>query len=224
MRLAAALLVLAFALAGCSDGGGDDAPTPAGTQSASGSSTGPPPKPVPTSDTLHFLEAPTMAPAIPAGYGEVSTPASTGGFGGGGGGGQEAPAAEWTYKVQAPTNLTGGEVHVWIQITDTLVQFPDPRPDGGCTWFLTLELGADSEVDVGCLTEPPGPINPGTKELIFPILSTDGYEMEANETILVRFDRAAFSASPENSVFVLSGSVDHDSRITLRGLKEPIQE
>lgn len=220
----ALFLVLAILLAGCSDGG--DGSGSGSTASASMTTTGPPPKPVVLSDTLHLLAPPDMAPALPSGSSETSTP-TDGGFGGGpGGGGQEGPQAEWTYQVTANSTVTSAEVHVWIEITDTLAPSPFQNPfDQGqqCTWLVVLEMGADGEPETGCLVEPPGPINPGTKELVFDVVGI-GAEMEAGETITLSFHRNAFSASAENSVFVLSGSEAHDSRAVLNGLEEPVPD
>lgn len=222
MRIAL-LFVLAFALAGCSDSGGStDAPI---ASSSSTTTTGPPPKPVVTSDTLHLLAPPQMALALPSGSSEVSTPATTGFNGpGGGGGGQDDPGAAWSYVVTAPSNVSGAQVNIWIEITETLVPSPFTNPtQPACTWILVLELGADGEPEFGCLAEPTGPINPGVKELVFTFAGL-GTEMEVNETIHVEFRRTAFSASANNSVFVLSGSTDHDSRVKLNGFKDPIPD
>lgn len=228
VRAIALLAVLSLLLAGCSGDAGDsdDSPT---TGSSTTTTTGPPPKPVVYSDTLHFLEAPNMAPALPVGSSEVRTPTNSfGSFGGGGGGGgqgDDEPNSLWEYKLTNGANLTGGEIHVWIEITETLVPSPFTFPgQDACTWFVILALGADNEVDVPCLTEPPGPISPITKELVFPFLNTDTFSLQANETISVRFGRTAFGASMEPSVFVLSGSADHDSRIQIKGLQEVVDE
>lgn len=225
MRAIALLAVLSLLMAGCSgnpDDGGSDA-TP--SSSSTTTSTGPPPKPVVYSDTLHFLEAPSMAPALPLGSSESRTPTS-GGFGGGGGGGgqNDDPTALWEYPLTNGANITGGEIHVWIEITEILVQQPLGFPPGEtpCTWYLILELGADNDANVPCLSEPVGLINPGTKELVFSFLATDPYMLQANETISARFARSPFGISTEPSVYVLSGSTDHDSRAVLRGLQEAI--
>lgn len=225
MRNAALLTVLALslALAGCSDGGSDDATAPQASSSAS-STTGPPPAPVVTSDTLHLLAPPAMALMLPEGSAEVATGTATAFGPGGGGDGSQDPAARWTFQVGSNSSVTAAEVHVWIEIKDTLLQPVDPRdPQDACTWIIVLELGSDGSPTMGCLTEPPGPINPGTKELIFDLIGLDG-GLEVNETITFTFHRRAFSASPEDSVAVLSGSAEHDSRLVLQGLKEVVPD
>jgi hypothetical protein len=218
--LAASLALLALLVSGCSDGGSDDggaAPTASLT-----SSTAPPPPPLPTSDTLHFLASPDMAPALPSGSSEVATPVTVGNFGQGGQG-PDAEGAEWRHSVERPTNVSAGEVHLWIVVKETLFVAPDNQAMPTCAWSLTVELGADVEAIEACLQEPPGPINPGTKELVFPLAIASAIELEANETITVRLERAGFSLSPNNAVDALSGSADHDSRIRLAGLREPIR-
>ncbi|MEK6975402.1 MAG: hypothetical protein AABY18_03560 [Candidatus Thermoplasmatota archaeon] len=216
-------LALVFVgLAGCSDGGSDAGSDAGSSSSASMTTTGPPPKPVVTSDALHLLAPPEMAPAIPAGSSESSTPTDQG-FGPGGGG-QDGTSAEWTYVMTAASNVTSAEVHLWIEITDTLVQQPNLDPLAqACTWRLSLQLGADSQPIVGCLNEPLGPINPDTRELVFNLVGVAA-ELEVNETVTLSFRRNAFSASSENSVFVLSGTEAHDSRASLKGLKEPVPD
>lgn len=211
--------VLALALSGCS-GGGSDAPSQP-TGSATMTSTGPPPEPPVLSDTLHLLAPPEMALVLPEGSQESET--GTASFNGPGGGGEDEPAAQWAYKVAGNSSVTSAEIHVWIEITDTLVQPVNPFQGQSCTWVARLELGADGEPHTGCIAEPPGPINPGTKELVFQLVGLDA-ELEANETIVFTFRRAAFSASPEDSVMVLSGSAEHDSRLVLKGLKEVVQD
>lgn len=218
----ALLVLLASALAGCSGGdeGGDAPPT----ASRSTTSAVPPPPPLPTSDTLHFLAAPDMAPALPDGSAEVSTPVTVGGFDNGGGQGPEGQGAEWRHQVERASNVTGGEVHVWIEVKETLLHTPDNQVNPSCTWSLTVEIGADNNAILGCIQEPAGPINPGTKELTFNLAFASPIELEANETVTVRLERSGFSLSPNNAVDAKSGSAERDSRIVLKGLKEPIRE
>ena len=220
MRVLACLALAALLLSGCSSAKGGDG-KPAGVVSSSSSSTGPSIV-VPTSDTLHLLAAPTMAPVLPEGSTEAQSPVTTGGFGGGGGGMGGQAGVNWTYAVNQSANVSKGEIHIWVKITDTLVQAVNPFSMTQCTWVLRLDLGADnSRAPVDCIAEPAGPINPGTKELVFNFIATDPFQLEAQETITARLTRNAFSPNAGNSVFVLSGSADHDSRLVLTGLKEP---
>jgi hypothetical protein len=218
------LLLLAATLAGCSGGGSDDGGDATPTTSATMTSTAPPPPPLPTSDTLHFLEAPTMAPAIPDASAETATPVTVGNFGGGGGGqGPNQEGAEWRHVVERPTNVTTGEVRIWIEVKEMLLQNPDTPARPSCSWSLTVEIGSDVDPIDACIQEPPGPVNPVTKELVFPLTLSSAIELEANETITVRLERAGFSLSANNAVDALSGSAEHDSLIRLTGLKEPIR-
>jgi hypothetical protein len=216
--LLAAAALLALALAGCSGGSPDPAAPSGATGSSSSTMTSTAP-PVPTSDTLHFLGAPQMAPRLPSGSSETATPVTVGNFGQNGG--PQPVGAEWTYAVKAATNVTAAEVHVWITIKETLFDNPGTPTQPQCTWRLTAAIGADIPPIVSCINEPAGPINAGTKELTYPLVLGSPVELEGNETIRVRLDRSAFSLSPNNSVDALSGSADHDSRILLKGLKEP---
>lgn len=220
MRIPSVLLVLALALAGCS-GGGDDGGSPPASSLASSTSTAPPPPPVPRTDTLHFLEAPKMTAIAPTG-GDVRSPVATANFGGGPGGPEQELGATWMHQVTTPTNITNAEIHVWVdikeQMFDTRTEPLQPR----CTWALQLSLGSDTETIVSCINEPPGPINPGVKELVFTAVLDGAIELEANETVTVLLSRTAFSLSPNNAVDALSGSAEHDSRIVLKGLKEPL--
>lgn len=217
----ALLALLASSLAGCS-GGGDEEPADRPSSSASSTSTALPPPPLPTSDTLHFLAAPDMAPALPDGSSEVSTPVTVAGFDNGGQG-QGGLGAEWRHKVERATNVTAGEVHIWVEIKETMLHTPDNQVRPTCTWSVTVAIGADNPAIVGCIQEPPGPINPGTKELSFSLALSSPIELEANETVTVRLERSGFSLSAENAVDAKSGSADRDSRIRLQGLKEPIR-
>lgn len=223
MRGIALLVCLAVLLAGCSGGGGDGGSAATAGSATLTSSGPPPPPPVPRTDTLHFLAAPEMTPAAPVGT-DIRNPVNTGfsGFGGGGGG-QDELGAEWSYKVTENANVTGGEVHVWIEIKEQLIDFPNSPIDDSCTWELTTAIGADTEEIDSCLNEPAGPIAPGIKELVFTLVLQDPIELEPGETLTVVLERTAFNLSPSNSVDALSGSAEHDSRIQLRGLKEPVE-
>lgn len=224
--LLAAIVVGALLLSGCAE---DPASDPAGAAAAPLSqtltSTGPPPKPPVFSDTLHFMAAPDMVLKLPVGGSDILTPTDTGGFGGGGGGpGNDGPQSQWSYQVLRDHNTTGATVHVWIQVHEQMVQGAGfPPTQNPCTWFVVLEVGSDSEGDAACVSEPIGPIAPGIKELVFDFPAA-GTELEANETITVRFGRTVFSPSPNNAVSVLSGSAEHDSRLVLPGLKEIVPE
>lgn len=214
----AAAALLALALAGCSGGSPDD-PAPPGGGPTSSSTMTTTAAPVPTSDTLHFLAAPQMAPRLPAGSSESATPVTVGNFG------QQGPnepqGAEWSYTVRAATNVTAAEVHVWVSIKEQMFENPGTPAQPQCTWRLTAAIGADVQPIQSCVNEPLGPINPGTKELVYSLVFESPIELEANETVSVRLERSAFSLSPNNAVDALSGSADHDSRIVLRGLREP---
>lgn len=223
MRPTAALALLgllAVSLAGCSGGGDDGSGTPQAGSSSS-TSTAPPPPPRPTTETLHFLAAPDMSTVLPGS--ESRTPVGFGGGGGPGPGGGQPPA-RWTYQVTTATNVTGGEVHVWVDVKETMVETPSPPGQTPCTWQLTVNVGGDTAPLEHCANEPPGPINVGVRELVFSLVLTNAIDMEANETIIVTLTRSAFSLSANNAVDALSGSEAHDSRITLRGLKEPIDD
>lgn len=220
MRVPAVLTLLAVLVAGCSGGDpADSGPVPAATMS---SSTAPAPPPLPTSDTLHFLAAPDVAPALPSGSTEVATPVTVGNFGQGGQG-PDAQGAEWRHVIERATNVSAGEVRIWIVIKETLFVAPDNQAAPTCAWSLTVEIGADVGAIQACLQEPPGPINPGTKELVFPLPIASAINLEANETIMVRLERDGFSLSANNAVDALSGSAERDSRIRLAGLREPIR-
>ncbi len=221
--LLAALVLCGVLLSGCADtsddASGDAAAT---TTSETATSTAPAAKPVVYSHELHFLAAPEMAPQLPPGGAEVTTPTDTGGFGQGSGRDQ-GPQSLWSYQVTGNSTTTGAEVHVWIQVVEQLIQPPSSPTQPSCTWYVMLEVGSDSEGDFACLSEPVGPIAPGTKELVFPFPAA-GTDLEANETVTVRFGRTVFSASPNNAVFILSGTPEHDSRLVLPGLKEAVPD
>jgi hypothetical protein len=219
MRIPAALILLSLALAGCSGGGDDGGSPPSAALSGTTTSTGPPLPPVPTTDTIHLLQGPD-ATTLPSTGGDLRTPV---GFGDGGPDGQQASAAQWRYQVQSATNVTGGEVRIWIEVLETLVHFPSTPLQPQCTWTILTQVGADMTPLVSCLSEAPGPINPGVRELSVTLVFDGDVELEANETVSVTLQRSGFSASANNAVDALSGSMEHDSRIVLKGLREPIR-
>jgi len=218
MRTALALLAAAIVLSGCSGSGGN-APPPS-VHPESTSSAGPPPPPAPTSDTLHLLAQPQMATALPSGSSEVATPV---GFGGGAGapGGPQTPAAHWSYLVTSSTNVTGGEAHLWVNIKEQLIITSNPAQPQ-CSWQLTVHVGSDNQALTPCINEQAGVVQPGIKELVFPLTIDSPIQTERNETVLLSLTRAGFSLSTNNAVDLLSGSSDHDSRLILKGLHEPL--
>jgi hypothetical protein len=220
MRVLSVFLIGSLLLAGCAS---NDDSADGGKTTTTTTTTGPPPAPVVTTDMLHLLEVPVLATALPASGSEIATPVPSGNFGGGGGGGgNNAPT--WTYQVKTPVNVSTGEIRIWIRITETLVQSPAVFPgQSSCTWVVRLELGVGNNMNVPCLTEPPGPISAATKELVFSFTGQSATQLETNETVSVRFERRAFSASTNQSpVFVLSGTPERDSHVKINGLKEPV--
>lgn len=217
MRGIALLTSLAFLLAGCSDGdGGGDAPLPSASLSTS---TAPPAPPVPTTDTLHLLQGPDMTTVPPTGS-DSRTPV---GFGDGGPDGNQAPGATWSHQVTRGANVTAGEVRIWIEVKEQMFDFPGTPVREQCNWRLTTALGGDNQALVNCVNEPVGPINPVVKELVFTLVLPEPVNLEAGETVTLTLTRSGFSASANNAVDALSGSPDHDSRIALRGLAEPVE-
>lgn len=215
--LLAVLAVSSLLLAGCSGSPADEPPAPTASSSTS---TGPAPKPIPTTDTLHMLAAPEMTPDVTRLGSEERSPVTAGG--GGFGGGQQ-DGATWNYVVQTPTNVSGGEIHIWVDIKETMVESPVPPQQPPCTWRLELEVGADSPFTL-CLAEPPGPIQVQVKELVFRLDVVDTIDLEVGETITASLHRNAFSPSLNNAVDALSGSTEHDSFVQLRGLIEPAED
>lgn len=220
--LLVAALLTATLLAGCSDPSGSGAADGGGAATMTTTTTGPPPKPAVTTDTLHLLAAPEMGLAPPDGSSDIET-GTAGNFGPGSGGRDNGPPSQWQYVAKANSNVTAAEIHVWINVKEQLIQPPnlDPRTPGQppCTWYVRLSLGSDAEPVTHCLSESPGPIPTGTKELVFNLDALDA-ELETNETVSFLFGRQVFSASQEDAVAVLSGTSDHDSRLVLKGLKE----
>lgn len=216
MRATIFLLAASVLLAGCSGGGGGDADEGSGASpSATTTSTGPPPPPVPTTDTLHMLGAPTMTPDAALLGDEQRTPMGVPNFGQG-----QAAGATWSYQINANGSVAGVELHAWIEILETLFD-PTPPNQPPCAWRAEIEVGADTPLE-HCLTEPPGPIMAGIRELVFRPALQGNIGMEDGETVTIRLTRAGFSFSPSNAVDVLSGSTDHDSYIQLTGLTEPV--
>lgn len=216
MRTTVLLASLALLLAGCSDGG--DPPVAAPPTASASSSTGPAPPPVPVTDTLHLLAGPRMTTVPPTGSDE-RTPV---GFGDGGPDGNQAGAALWAHQVTRPANVTAAEVHVWVDVKEQLVDVPGTPLREACTWRLETRIGQDQEPIVSCVNEPAGVVPVGVKELVFNLVLQGPIELEANETVSITLSRSAFSPSPNNSVDALAGSPDHDSRVVLKGLREPV--
>lgn len=217
-NLPAAFVVIAIVLSGCSGGSDDSSPTV--TTSSMSTTTGPPPPPpVVLTNTLHLYAAPLISARPPTGtepaLSDVSAPS-------GPLGGQEG-GAQWTFTFQGVGSLSG-EAHIYVRILQQLVNF-GVAPPTLCTWTLTVNVtsdGADPGVAV-CLSDPPGLIAAGDRELVFSISPSAALAIKPGTQLRVTLIRAASDfTTTETSVYALSGTPEFDSRIAIDDLKEPV--
>jgi hypothetical protein len=221
--MARLVCLLAFAfllLAGCSSGPeastepSAPAPTVATTLGAS------PTTPLVT-DTLHFLAFPAMTQQPPDDYAELRFPVP--GFNDVLQSGASAGTVNqhvWSYDL--PQDLVGvfGNVTFWVEVKGTVLNNPNPGA-GGCFWEFRILTG---EIDDGnfspCVVEGTT-VAPGLRAITFPI-DLPGASWPAGKHVDFEFYTQDFGRDPDAKVELLTYSIDHDSRMSIAGLRLPL--
>lgn len=200
-------------IAGCSSG------TPAESPTATTSTTtdAQPVLPVapPTTDTMHLLDAPHATAAAPTGDQDIRVPvpafadAVAGALQGGGSSG-----VSWTIPRQQ-LMLVEGNATLWVDVHGTVTN----PSTGGCFWSLFLLVkdanGSQMGSSSNCIHEE-NVVAPGIRELAFTFPRVDVRQIISEEFTLTL--NSAGTYAPGSGIDVLTGSVAHDSRVSLRGL------
>jgi hypothetical protein len=236
MRWVVSAISLAMVLSGCFGGGksGSDDTGGDGGADDGGMNTTEPPEPIITTNTFWFGEAPSMS-YVPLDDDEVREPMPPTNFfffGGGQGGGGQDESGRWEIPLDGTGNMTGGLVHVTIDVVEQLLNPPPiPFPFGGdneaCTWrvqvILTLSDNPAAS-DVQCVNDSATTINAGEIELDFEFEFESAIPREGNMSLVVDFGREPFSTSQNEAVFILAGTADYESYIRVDGLLEPVPD
>lgn len=202
-------VALFLVLAGCSSRPeAPAAPVPAVTTVATST-----PEPVVLTDTLHFLDAPHMAAAAPTGGEPLRvplkpiTPGNT-----------ADSIVQWVLPRPEGLNLLTIELRLFIEVEGT---YANADPSGGeCFWSMALHV-AGSEGDtweILCAGE--GPIvQPGIREIHL----TETHDITGVGGAELQFDiLMATPPNPSAAAFLLTGSTEYDSSLTVAGLQLPL--
>jgi hypothetical protein len=207
--VAAALLVLS--LSGCSSGPETQGPTtPGPTFTATAQ---PVADQVVRTDTMHFLDAPHMTGSVPTASEPLRVPLKPIAAND-----PRSSIVVWSLPRPQGLGLLEVEFHLFIEVEGTFV---NADPGGGdCFWNATLHVrDADSSTwIVECGAEGPL-VQPGIRELRFvgqnDISQVGGGELQV-ELLM------AAPPTPGAAAFLLTGTPDHDSSLTIAGLQLPI--
>jgi hypothetical protein len=208
LRLAVAAL-LVVAMSGCTAPAPATAqPTPTFTTTAS-----PEPDRVLRTDVMHFLDAPHMTGQAPAEGEPMRVPLKP--FQP-----HDLPSSTVQWALPRPEGLALLEVelHVFIEVEGT---FPNADPGGGgCFWSTALHVrDADGSSWIN-LCGGEGPVvQAGIRELR--LTGRSDISQVGGDELQFEFLMAA-PPTPGASAFVLTGSPDYDSTLTITGLQLPV--
>lgn len=215
-RLVRAAAVLAMLLlAGCSGGG-----SPRGdANSVSSTSTGSDlnatlanATPVPTTDTLYLLRAPSLNATLPENETVIAVK-----------GAYNAQTFVWNRTLNSTGNLSGGHLRLWLLLPHSAVQ-QGAANDPGCTihWILIVSWnGTQRTMDGGCGSLGMGTVPPG--EYGFNITAPPiTNRIPVGPGADLRIQATVGLVQPNGGAAYLMGGTGHfDSHLQLTGLAEP---
>jgi hypothetical protein len=207
------VVLLGITLSGCSSTPTDaeeTAPLPTFTSTATSTA---PVDDVIRTDTMHFLDAPHMTGLPPTSGEAVRVPlkpidaADT-----------QASFVRWTLPRPADLGLLDIEIRLFIEVQGS---FANADPGGGdCFWSAALYVKGSDDSTWAVLCAGEGPlVQPGIREVTLTgsqdISLVPGGELEFSLLM-------ATPPTPGSAAFLLTGTPDQDSRMTLVGLQLPI--
>ena len=225
MAKAKPLAVLAFValfVSGCSSAPDDDADGGVATPPPTVTTTVGAPLAPRLTDTLHFLEHPSLTQQPPDDFSEVRIPIPAFATGLALGATGAAPRQMWSYEM--PQDLPGlvGNVTFWVEVKGTVLNNPNPLV-GGCFWEFRMivdPVAVDGAKYAPCGTEGPT-VAPGVREIVFSF-DFPGLSLQAGQLVAFDFYTQDFGRDPDAKVDLLTYSIDRDSRMHLVGLQVPL--
>lgn len=219
VRVMVAATLLMLGLAGCSTGQevAIETPTPSATSSSAAASVAPP---VPLlTDTLYLLDAPHMAATLNARTEPFRSPVPSAadqvsGILG------ASPILKWSMPRPNLTALAGSAI-IWVDVQGFVAHQDATNP---CFWQLSLRLDRDDggfyATSAGCVEEP-AVVPEGIRAIEF---AFEGIDVSSfvGEELSIQLTTTALAAAPGATVSALSGSLEHDSRLTVVGIQVPL--
>lgn len=223
LRVVPAVAVLAFVLSGCASPGADQEPVAPAGPTLSASPTESPSLPVLATgtDTMHLQDAPHMTARAPTGQVDtvVALPGFSDAFGNAFLQANPNPGITWRLPRQGLAVLEGNAT-LWVDVHGTVT---NPSPTNGCFWSIMLKVeGADgSQVGQGsqCLRED-NVVAEGVRSLQVTFAALDASTVQGDTLALTVFSNGVYA--PGAGIDLLTGSVEHDSRLAVHGLALPL--
>lgn len=225
MRGAAIVLLasmLATSLAGCV---GQESGTGTGTHASTsttgtrplGNATAPANATVPTSATLHLMQAPGLNASAPRGNDTVAMPLAPL---------YPSQGIAFNTTLRGAGNLTAASTSLWVRVTQSNVQ-AGSGTDPGCSVALTVTVqhnGTPSSYAGGCGSLGIGVITPGDHQVLFASApgALPGVVVAPGDGIALTFSVYVSGPGLGASAYVLAGSQERDSYVRLAGLAEPL--
>jgi hypothetical protein len=222
-RWSTLLLLAGIPLAGCVGQGQDEpAATSSGPLFTATATRSLLPVADPTTDTMYLLGSPHMSAALPVGP-TVRTPLPSyrDAF--------EASLAQGNSNLGVPWTLPRdglqvleGNATLWIEVKGTVTNPNTPYAGGGCFWNVFLRAEASDggySGSVECLDEPTVvPAGVRALNVTFDAIDVRGV---VGDTLSIAVYTSGIYGS-DATVELLSGSAEHPSRLSLRGLALPL--
>lgn len=219
LRAGAAFVFLVLA-SGCA--AGPDEPVAAPVASPTSQTPAPQP-PVVRTDTLHLLASPHMAAQLPADGPLIRTPvpADT----------QAAPNLVEPVTWRLPEPAVGqlvASLRLVVDVQGIVAPYAYPLglgvPSGACFWHVILHFASDDVLEDSiasqCIVEPPT-VPTGIRTLEVRFVQPDFAQLARDEDLQLSL-YAAGIYGPGATVDVLSGTLQHDSTLTIEGYRLPL--
>jgi hypothetical protein len=170
---------------------------------------------VPRTDTLHLLAVPHLVGVLPAGGVEVRTAVPSDSINP-----RQVPVPAWGLPRPDVAKLVT-TLHLWVDVEGVVTNYANPQ--GGCFWFIGMHLegesGPLSNLGFSCPAEP-GVVPTGVRELVVEMPPIDISDLDG---VRLAFTIDTYGAyAPGATIDLLSGTVEHDSTITIDGLQLPL--
>jgi hypothetical protein len=173
-------------------------------------------------DTLHLLAFPDTTPAIPEAYDDLRLPipgtadiAASGTTG-------NAAMHEWRLHLGEDLQGVVGTATFWVDVRGSILNNPNPLVDH-CFWefrFLTGDVNTGESHFAPCGKEN-ATIAQGVRPITF-TFDLPAASVPAGQDLRFELYTQDFGRAPGATVDLLTGSVAHDSRVQLIGLRLPL--
>lgn len=171
-------------------------------------------------DTLHLLANPDFTPNKPTQASDIVVPILSA---------QQLAAqgtqvvnSDWNFTLPKDISILKANLTLWVDVEGAVVGDPLPTANG-CFWGVNIDIKDNLQAQAttkGCAVEPLQVPN-GIRAINIPLPLAQG-PFTKGTTFIVQLTSNAFVQPPGSMVNLLTGSIVHDSTITVDGLQIPL--